>query len=74
VVDRGPGIPEHHATEVFEPFHRVGAQADGGTGLGLAIVKGFAESMGIAVSLASHANGGLTARLSIPLWSDEATS
>jgi K+-sensing histidine kinase KdpD len=69
VVDRGPGIPEEHSVEVFRPFHRVGAQPDGGTGLGLAIVKGFGDAMGISVSLESGVNGGLKARLDIPVWS-----
>jgi two-component system sensor histidine kinase KdpD len=68
VIDSGPGIPEQHAAEVFQPFHRVGAQADGGTGLGLAIVKGFGDTMGISVGLETGSNGGLTARLDIPVW------
>ena len=70
VIDHGPGIPDQHAAEVFEPFHRVGAQPDGGTGLGLAIVKGFADAMGVGVTLTSGPNGGLTARLEIPLWAE----
>jgi K+-sensing histidine kinase KdpD len=68
IIDRGPGIPEQHAAEVFEPFHRVGAQADGGTGLGLAIVRGFGDAMGISVHLTSSPNGGLTASLDMPVW------
>ncbi|MEI6363978.1 MAG: ATP-binding protein [Actinomycetes bacterium] len=68
VIDRGPGIPDQHAAEVFEPFHRVGAQPDGGTGLGLAIVKGFGDAMGISVRLTTGPNGGLTASLDMPQW------
>jgi signal transduction histidine kinase len=35
----------------------------------LAIVKGFGDAMGISVSLESGVNGGLKARLDIPVWS-----
>jgi len=73
VCDRGPGISPEHQSEVFQPFHRVGAQADGGTGLGLAIVRGFAEAMDIDVLLESEPGAGLTARLVIPQWVPEAT-
>ena len=68
VRDRGPGIPAEHSAEVFQPFHRVGAQADGGTGLGLAIVRGFGDAMDIHVDLTTGPNGGLTARLDVPQW------
>jgi K+-sensing histidine kinase KdpD len=68
VKDQGPGIPPAHANDVFEPFHRVGAQPDGGSGLGLAIVRGFADAMAVRVELDSPPGGGLTARLVIPLW------
>ena len=73
VLDRGPGIPQQHSEEVFRPFHRIGAQPDGGSGLGLAIVKGFADAMGISVTLESGTGGGLTARLEVPLWSAQET-
>jgi two-component system, OmpR family, sensor histidine kinase KdpD len=68
VSDRGPGIPLGQENLVFEPFHRIHAQADGGTGLGLAIVKGFAEATSIEVDLSPGASGGLEARLRIPTW------
>lgn len=68
VCDRGPGISDEHQSEVFQPFHRIGAQPDGGTGLGLAIVRGFAEAMGIDVDLDSSDGTGLVARLVIPQW------
>jgi two-component system sensor histidine kinase KdpD len=74
VIDQGPGIADGQAAEVFRPFHRVGAQPDGGTGLGLAIVKGFAEAMGMGVSLRPGDGGGLEARLTIPRWSASAAS
>jgi K+-sensing histidine kinase KdpD len=66
VIDRGPGIRPNDRSEVFTPFHRVGAQPDGGTGLGLAIVKGFAEAMAMSVELRTGDEGGLDVRLVIP--------
>jgi K+-sensing histidine kinase KdpD len=68
VTDEGPGIPSEHQRDVFQPFHRVGAQPDGGSGLGLAIVRGFADAMDVRVQLANGPDGGLTARLEIPAW------
>lgn len=70
VSDRGPGITSAESELVFTPFHRVGAQADGGSGLGLAIVRGFAEAMGMTVSLTERVGGGLSARVSMRPWSD----
>jgi signal transduction histidine kinase len=68
IIDQGPGIRLEDSSEVFRPFHRVGAQPDGGTGLGLAIVKGFAEAMGMTVELRPGDTGGLDARLVMPRW------
>ena len=41
VQDEGPGIDEHDADRIWEPFHRLARAADatGGTGIGLAIVR-----------------------------------
>lgn len=66
VKDEGPGIPVERLDDVFQPFHRIGAQPDGGSGLGLAIVRGFADATGIGVELDNEPSGGLTARLTIP--------
>jgi two-component system sensor histidine kinase KdpD len=68
VRDRGPGIPPAERDQVFRPFHRVGAQADGGSGLGLAIVRGFGDAMGIAVELLPGEDGGLCACLTMQPW------
>jgi anti-sigma regulatory factor (Ser/Thr protein kinase) len=56
VVDEGPGIPEGTALALFERFRRIdGNDRLGGTGLGLAIVKGFADAMGLTVTLSNRA-------------------
>ncbi len=49
VSDDGPGIPEHLAERVFEPFM---SSKEQGAGLGLAIVRRFAEANGGRVELA----------------------
>ncbi len=72
VQDAGPGIPRESRDEVFQPFHRVGAAADGGSGLGLAIVRGFSEAMGIDVELRQDDGSGLTARLVMRTWGSRA--
>jgi K+-sensing histidine kinase KdpD len=72
VADHGPGIPAEQTARVFEPFQRVGAQADGGSGLGLAIVKGLAEAMGLDVELRPGAVDGLEARIRMPRWTSSA--
>src|SRR5215210_4373666 len=48
IVDRGPGIPQHELTRIFEAFHRGPSEGDEhpGSGLGLTIVKGFIEANG----------------------------
>lgn len=69
VQDGGPGIPADQLEAVFRPFHRVDASrnpATGGTGLGLAIVRQLAQANGWHVSLENRAQGGLTARLTLP--------
>lgn len=72
VTDSGPGIAAADAESVFAPFHRVGAQPDGGSGLGLAIVRGFAEAMGMGISLEERPGGGLVARLTMRTWEEPA--
>jgi signal transduction histidine kinase len=45
VRDYGPGIPEHLALAVFEPFRRLGRGTVPGTGLGLYIARQLTQAM-----------------------------
>jgi len=69
VVDNGPGIPPQEVDRLKRPFTRLeNARTDaGGTGLGLAIVDRVARLHGGQLDLLPSNNGGLLARLSIPL-------
>lgn len=70
VLDDGPGIPPEHLDAVFEPFYRVEGSRNrdtGGTGLGLAIARQLAMAMGARLTLANRPEGGLAARLRLPM-------
>lgn len=70
VRDRGPGIPEHEAERMLQPFTRLDtARGSSGTGLGLAIVDRIARSHGGRVQLVNRDGGGLTVRVELPLQS-----
>lgn len=60
VTDTGIGIPLERQNEIFEPFHRFGAEytAVEGTGLGLAISKRLVEAMNGAIGFDSKAGEG----------------
>ncbi len=70
VSDDGPGIPEAELEEVFQPFKRVEASRNketGGVGLGLAVVRSVAHAHGGTAELENRPEGGLEARLILPL-------
>jgi signal transduction histidine kinase len=70
VADDGPGLSAFDIARVFEPFYRAEGsrnRATGGIGLGLAIVKAAAEAHGGEVSLHNRAEGGLAARVWLPV-------
>ena len=67
VEDSGPGIPPAERERVFDRFYRSQSAAEGGSGLGLAIVRRTAERHGGRVELLDAPQGGLLARVSIPL-------
>ncbi|MDZ7711365.1 MAG: ATP-binding protein [Roseovarius sp.] len=70
VRDHGTGIPDAQLEEVFEPFFRVEtsrSRETGGTGLGLSIARSILRSHGGDITLENHPDGGLVARLSLPL-------
>ncbi len=70
ILDNGAGLPEAELEKVFRPFYRVEtsrATATGGTGLGLAIVKQLADLNGWQITLQNRPEGGLQARLTLPI-------
>ena len=70
IDDFGPGMPESEFERVFEPFQRLESSRSrqtGGIGLGLAVVRAVARSHGGDVVLSNRAEGGLSARVTLPL-------
>lgn len=70
IDDDGPGIPEHEADRVFEPFFRGEPSRNretGGIGLGLAVVRSVARAHGGDAEMINRPGGGLTARVRLPL-------
>ena len=70
IADDGPGIPEEDRERVFEPFYRrepSRSRQTGGIGLGLAVVRSVARSHGGDVELANRPQGGLVARVRLPV-------
>lgn len=68
ITDKGPGIPEKEIDRLFEPFTQGDtARGSQGSGLGLAIVKRIVDGHGGKVSLTNRAEGGLIARVELPL-------
>ncbi len=62
VTDTGLGIPEEMIPQVFEPFHRLGAEQKDieGTGIGLTITKMLIEMMKGTIGLDNHIGEGCT--------------
>jgi signal transduction histidine kinase len=70
VDDDGPGVPEGEIERAFEPFQRLEtsrSRETGGAGLGLAVVRAIARGHGGEVTLQNRAEGGLRARVTLPL-------
>lgn len=71
VLDNGPGIPETHVKKLLKPFERLDTARSnaGGSGLGLAIADRIAKLHHGKLELLNRPEGGLEARLSIPIKS-----
>lgn len=72
IEDDGPGLDECELEAVFEPFHRgerSRSRETGGAGLGLTVARQAARAHGGDVILIRRSEGGLTARLDLPLAS-----
>ena len=70
IDDKGPGIDPALLEKVFEPFFRVEGSRNrhtGGHGLGLSIAQGMAGMHRGTLNLSNLPQGGLRARLELPL-------
>jgi len=69
IFDNGPGIPETHLQKLLRPFERLDTARSnaGGSGLGLAIADRIAKLHHGKLELINRPEGGLEARLSIPI-------
>jgi signal transduction histidine kinase len=70
ILDNGRGIPPEELANVVKPFYRMETSRNrdtGGTGLGLAISDTVAHSLGGRLELTNRAEGGLCARLVLPV-------
>lgn len=76
VRDRGPGIPADQVERLKRPFTRLEDARSGTTsaGLGLAIVDRIARAHGGTFDLLPRADGGLIARITLPLGASAASS
>ena len=74
IEDDGPGLPDGDLEAVFEPFHRAErsrSRETGGAGLGLTVARQAARAHGGDLILANRDDGGLVARMSLPLASPD---
>jgi two-component system, OmpR family, osmolarity sensor histidine kinase EnvZ len=70
IDDDGPGIPEDKREDAFKPFFRLEGSRNpgtGGVGLGLTIARDVVRGHGGDIELADSPNGGLRARMKLPL-------
>lgn len=70
VCDNGPGIDEAHLEDVFKPFVRLDEARNtesGSVGLGLSIARTLVHQHGGELTLRNRSQGGLEARISLPL-------
>lgn len=70
IDDDGPGVAPAELEQVFEPFYRSEPSRNrqtGGIGLGLAVVRSLARAHGGDVTLHNRPDGGLRARVTLPI-------
>lgn len=71
IEDDGPGIADHAADHVFEPFYTT---TSSGTGLGLAVARSIARAHGGDLRLEQTAGPGARFVLSLPVPADDAAA
>ena len=70
VSDTGPGVPQEHQSNIFEPF--VTTKLDGkGVGLGLSVVYGIVTQHGGSIRLESEEDKGATFILNLPVFNED---
>jgi len=70
IDDDGPGVPVPELNRVFDPFYRREPSRNrqtGGIGLGLSVARSIARAHGGDVDLQNRAQGGLRARVTLPV-------
>ena len=70
IEDRGPGLSSEDLEGVFDPFRRAEpsrCRDTGGIGLGLTVARSIARAHGGDITLANREEGGLRARVSLPV-------
>ncbi|MCE0464018.1 ATP-binding protein [Pseudomonas uvaldensis] len=70
ILDRGPGIAPEYIDQVFTPFFRIEGSRNkntGGVGLGLPAARATVLEHGGMLTLSNRRDGGLEARVSLPL-------
>jgi signal transduction histidine kinase len=76
IKDRGPGIPPDALDEVFRPYYRVDKsrnRSTGGVGLGLTVAQSIIQGHGGEIILENRREGGLQARVVLPVLHTPAT-
>jgi two-component system, OmpR family, sensor histidine kinase KdpD len=75
VIDHGPGIPAEDRQRIFQPFQRLGDNANHtGVGLGLAVARGFVQALNGEILFEETPGGGLTVVFDLPAASHPAPS
>jgi signal transduction histidine kinase len=70
IRDRGPGIPADALENVFRPYYRIDGsrnRTSGGVGLGLTVAQAIVHGHGGEIILQNRPEGGLEARIVLPV-------